>query len=142
MAKFVFELEDVLKFRKFEEQQAQGELAKSLALETEINNKLEQIAKQYAILKNQMKGLTDFSDIISQSQFNNLLKYQKEELLQELTKAKLVSEEKRKILQEVMKKTTALNKLKDKQYEEYLRNENKAEEDFSDEISNGKHFHQ
>lgn len=136
MAKFQFELEDVLKFRKFEEQQAQGELAKALAVENEINSKLNQIAIQYSSVKKHMNGEHDFSDIVSQSQYYNLLNYQKEELLKELAKAKLVSEEKRKALQEVMKKTSALEKLKEQKLEEFRQEENRLEEDFADEISN------
>ena len=42
-----------------------------------------------------------------------------EELLKQLAEAKLVTEEKRKVLQQCMKKTTALEKMKEIQFEEY-----------------------
>ena len=104
MKKFSFELEKVLEFRTFEKEQAEGELSKALAVETEINNNLNTIALQYATVKKQMKGSTDFQDVISQSQYYNLLDYQKEELLKQLAEAKLVSEQKREVLRECMKK--------------------------------------
>lgn len=110
MKKFKFELEKILEFRDFEKQQAEGELAKALAVETEIQNNLKKIAEQYAALDKYMSGSLDFNDMVSMSRNKSLLNYQKEELLKQLAQAKLVSEEKRKILQECMKKTSALEK--------------------------------
>ena len=93
MKKFSFELEKVLEFRNFEKEQAEGELAKALAVENEINNNLNTIARQYTAVKASMKGSSEFSDLIAQSQFYNLLNYQKEELLKQLAEAKLVTEQ-------------------------------------------------
>ena len=119
MAKFVFELQEILDYRNFEQEQAQIELGKALAVENEINQNLNSIAQQYTVLKQSMKGVTDFNLVLAQNNHIKLLEYQKEELLKRLAEAKLVTEEKRRILQECMKKTTALEKLKDNQYEEY-----------------------
>jgi flagellar FliJ protein len=119
MAKFVFELQEILDFRNFEQEQAQIELGKALAVENEINQNLAQIAQQYAMLKHDMKGERDFNMVIIQNNHIKLLEYQKEELLKQLAEAKLVTEEKRKILQECMKKTTSLEKLKDQQLQEF-----------------------
>ena len=119
MAKFVFELQEVLDFRNFEQEQAQIELGKALAVENQINQNLAQIAQQYAMLKHDMKGERDFNMVIIQNNHIKLLEYQKEELLERLAEAKLVTEEKRKILQECMKKTTSLEKLKDQQLQDF-----------------------
>ncbi len=119
MAKFVFELQEVLDFRNFEQEQAQIELGKALAVENQINQNLAQIAQQYAMLKHDMKGERDFNMVIIQNNHIKLLEYQKEELLKQLAEAKLVTEEKRKILQECMKKTTSLEKLKEQQLQEF-----------------------
>ena len=119
MAKFVFELQEVLDFRNFEQEQAQIELGKALAVENQINQNLAQIAQQYAVLKQDMKGEWDFNMVIIQNNHIKLLEYQKEELLKQLAEAKLVTEEKRKILQECMKKTTSLEKLKDQQLQDF-----------------------
>ena len=79
MKKFTFELQKVLEFRNFEKEQAEGELAKALAVETEINDNLKKIAQNYSAVKASMKGNLDFQDVMAQSQYNNLLEYQKEE---------------------------------------------------------------
>ena len=136
MKKFTFELEKVLEYRNFEKQQAEGELAKALAVETEINNNLKAIAQNYAAVKANMKGSQDFQDIVAQSQYNNLLEYQKEELLKQLTQAKLVSEQKRDVLRECMKKTTALEKLKEKQLAEWKQAADYEEAELLDEVKN------
>ena len=119
MKKFKFELEKILEYRDFEKQQAEGELAKALAVETEIQNNLKKIAEQYAALDKYMSGSLDFSDMDSKSQNKNLLNYQKEELLKQLAQAKLVSDQKREVLKECMKKTTALEKMKKIQLAQY-----------------------
>ena len=136
MKKFVFELQKVLEFRDFEKQQAEGELAKALAVETEINENLEKVAQNYAAVKAQMKGSLDFQDVIAQSQYNNLLEYQKEELLKQLAQAKLVSEQKREVLRECMKKTTALEKLREKQLSEWKQAADYEEAELLDEVKN------
>lgn len=119
MKKFKFELAQVLEFRNFEKQQAEGELAKAIAVETQIKDQLQIIAAQYNDLKNRMKGSLNFDDVLAQNNYTKLLDYQKEELLKQLAEAKLVTEEKRKVLQKCMKKTTALEKMKEIQFEEY-----------------------
>ena len=136
MKKFTFELEKVLEFRNFEKQQAEGELAKALAVETEINENLKTIAQNYAAVKAQMKGSQDFQDVMAQSQYNNLLEYQKEELLKQLTQAKIVSEQKREVLRECMKKTTALEKLKEKQLADWKAAADYEEAELLDEVKN------
>lgn len=138
MKKFNFEFEQVLEYRNFEKKQAESELSKALAEETKINNNLKQIALQYANLKNQMEGSFDFQDVMSQNRYVNLLEYQKNELLNQLAQAKLVTEEKRKKLSEIIKKTTALEKLKENQLEIYKENSKAEEKKFLDDVSNKK----
>src|SRR5574344_139978 len=133
MAKFKYELQEILEYRNFQKDEAHAELGKALAVENSIQDNLNQIANQYLQSKKSMKNSTDIQDIISESKFNNLLEYQKEELLKQLASAKIVSEEKRKKLQEIIQKTTALEKLKEKQQEEYVKNEEFLEsEEFDD----------
>ena len=136
MKKFSFELEKVLEYRNFEKQQAEGELAKALAVETQINDNLKKIAENYAAVKAQMKGNLNFQDVMAQSQYNNLLEYQKEELLKQLAEAKLVSEQKREVLRECMKKTTALEKLKEKQLADWKQAADYEEAELLDEVKN------
>ena len=136
MKKFTFELQKVLEFRDFEKQQAEGELAKALAVETEINDNLKKIAQNYASVKESMKGNLNFQDVMAQSQYNNLLEYQKEELLKQLAQAKLVTEQKREVLRECMKKTTALEKLREKQLADWKQAADYEEAELLDEVKN------
>lgn len=138
MKKFKFELEKILEFRDFEKKQAEGELAKALAVETEIQDNLKEIANQYATLDKYMNGSLSFDDMISMSQNKNLLNYQKEELLNQLAEAKLVSEQKRKILAECMKKTSALEKMKELQLAQYKEEVKRAENKRLQEIAASK----
>ena len=144
MAKaFKFELQDVLEFRNFEKEQAQNELAKALAVETQINNQLQTIAQNFISVRKQIDSYSDFEDIAAGNRRKVLLETQKEELLEQLAQAKLVSEEKRAVLAEIMKKTTALEKLKEKQLEGWKEESDKEEENFIDDLANsGTHFHQ
>lgn len=135
MKKYKFELQDVLDYRNLELEQAQVVLGKALAVENEIKQNLEIIAQQYASIKQMMKGSKSFEDIVSQNQHNKLLEYQKEELLKQLAEAKLVTEEKRKILQEILKKTTALEKLKERMTEEYVEEQKKLQQKEADDIN-------
>jgi len=139
MKKFSFELQKVLEFRNFEKQQAEGELSKALAVENEINENLKKIAQQYLALKQSMKGSTDFEDVISSSQYSNLLDYQKEELLKQLAEAQVVTEQKREVLRECMKKTTALEKLRDRQLEDWKAAADYEEAEAMDDIKNTIH---
>lgn len=140
MSKFKFELQNVLEIRNFEQQQAEAELAKCIAVETEINKNLEVIAMQYAALKQQMKGSLDFSDMMSQSQYSKLLDFQKEQLLNQLAQAKIETEAKRKILTECMKKTSALEKMKELQYEDFKLEMKRKENRRIEELSSIKSF--
>ena len=141
--KFVFELQDILDFRNFEKEQAEGELAKALAVETEIQDKLNNIAAQFISLKKTADTLSDFEDIAAANKHKSFLEYQKEELFKQLAQAQMVTEQKRQVLAEVMKKTTALEKLKEKEETAYKEKLDKEENDFIDDLANsGKHFHQ
>ena len=144
MAKaFKFELQDVLDFRNFEQEQAQNELAKALAVETQINNQLQNIAEQFISVRKQIDSFSDFEDIAAGNRRKVLLESQKENLLNQLAQAKIVSDEKREVLAEAMKNTTALEKLKEKQLEDWKEESDKEEENFIDDLANsGKHYHQ
>lgn len=144
MAKiFKFELQDVLDFRNFEKEQAEAELAKALAVETEIQNNLNNIAAQFVSLKKTSETFTDFEEIAAANKHKNFLEYQKEELLKQLAQAQLVSAEKRAVLAEIMKKTTALEKLREKEEAAYKEQVDKEDNDFIDDLANsGTHYHQ
>lgn len=144
MAKeFTFELQNILDFRNFEKEQAQNELAKALAVETQINNQLQDIAAKFISVRNHIDDSSDFEDIAIGNRRKVLLENQKEDLLNKLAQAKLVSDEKRAALAEIMKKTTALEKLREKEEEAFKEQVVKEENEFIDDLANsGKHYHQ
>lgn len=135
MKKYSFELEDILEYKKFDQEQAEQEFAKALSVENEIQQKIEYIAQQYLTTKEKFKNTKDFNLIISQNQYFNLLDFQKEELLKELAQAKIITEQKKEILQEKMKATSALEKLKERDKEEYDQLVNFEENEFIDDLA-------
>lgn len=135
MKKFNFELEEVLEVRNFEQKQAEVEVAKCLNVENQINENLKKIAQQYVAVKTLMKGSKNFDDIRSQSQFNNLIAFQKENLLKELAQAQIETQKKREILKECMRKTQALEKMKEIKFNEYKEEIKKTENKRIEEIS-------
>ena len=135
MKKYSFELEDILEYKKFGQEQAEQEFAKALSVENEIQQKIEYIAQQYLITKEKFKNTKNFDLIISQNQYFNLLDFQKEELLKELAQAKIITEQKKEILQEKMKATSALEKLKERDKEEYDQLVNFEENEFIDDLA-------
>lgn len=139
MAKqFKFELQDILDFRNFEKEEAEADLAKALSKESEINSKLQNIASQFIVLKKTVDSTSNFEDIAAASTHKKFLEYQKEELLQELAQAQIVTAEKRAVLAEIMKKTTALEKLKEKEETAYKEAVEKEEADLIDDLANAK----
>ena len=137
MAKeFTFELQNILDFRNFEKEQAQNELAKALAVETQINNQLQDIAAKFISVRNHIDDSSDFEDIAIGNRRKVLLETQKEDLLNKLAQAKLVSDEKRAALAEIMKKTTALEKLREKEEEAFKEEQQREENEFVDDLTN------
>lgn len=136
MKKFKFSLEKVLSLREFEENQAQIELAKAISVVTELNNKLKFIATERVKNNDARSNSTDLSYLMSIENYIEGLDYQKEILLEELAQAELILEEKRQIMIEAMKKRKALEKLKEKQLQEYKKEILKEEEKVLDEIKN------
>lgn len=121
MKKFSYELEDVLIYRRYEQQQAEIELGKALAAEKEIQDKLDALALQKATVQKQMKGSTDPMAVINAGNFYSFVKKQSEFLFEKIAEAKLVSDQKREVLKACMQKTDALEELKKVKFEEYKR---------------------
>jgi flagellar export protein FliJ len=141
MKKFVFQLEDAMKYREFLQSQAEIELGKAMAVEHQIQTKLDGIAAQNIAVRTCIKGSTDFNEINTAHNFTILLDQQKEYLLKQMAEAKIVSEKKRKILQESMQKTEAIHKLRERELSDYHDAENKEEENTVDDITTS-HFHE
>lgn len=138
MKKFVFDLQDILDIRKFEQQQAEIELGKALGVENEIQQKLNALAVRQASIQKTMKGSTDFNDIASANQFYSYVRTASEELMNQMAQAKLITEQKRKILKECMKKTDALESLKESEEQEFNQELKRQEAKQIDDIVTGR----
>ena len=138
MKKFTFPLEDVMKYREYLQSQAELALGKAMAVEHDIQMRLDEVASQYAALAENMRGSTDFNDIARANDFYVLLDQQKDYLLEKMAEAKLVSEQKRKEMQEAMQKTESLRKLRDRQFDEYKDAEMNEANDIADDMTNAR----
>lgn len=138
MKKFKFSLEKVLSLREFEQNQAQIELGKAQSVVNDLNNQLKYIASEIVRSNESRSTSTELNFLLSIENYVNGLNYKKEILLEELAKAQLVLEEKRAIVVEAIKKRKSLEKLKEKQLEEYKKHYNLEEEKILDEISTSK----
>lgn len=119
MAKFRFELQDILEARKFEQTQAEQELGIALQKEREIQDKIDALAEQKVASKQLVKNSKDFSQIVSANNFSEFIKKQTEFLLEGMAKAKLETEQKREVLKKIMQKVNSLESLRDMQAEEF-----------------------
>jgi flagellar export protein FliJ len=138
--KFSFPLESVLKYRRILQDQAEIELGRAMAAEHQIQVKLDGIALQYAGVKKQTAGSKDFTAISTANQFYALLDMQKELLFKQMAEAKVVSEQKRKLLQDAMQKTQSLEKMRSRLSDEWKQAAAAEDEDSADDVNNGRRF--
>ena len=134
MKKFVFELEDVLKFRDFEREQAEMELAKALNAEREVQNKINSLAQKLSQSQKSVKNSKNLSEISKTNQYIQFVKDKTEIFLKELAELKLITEQKKEKLKLCIQKTDSLKNLKETQYSEYKKNLYKAEDEVIDDI--------
>ena len=138
MKKFAFPLEDVMKYRDYLQNEAELALGKAMAVEHDIQMHLDEVASQYAALAAKMRGSTDFNGIARANDFYAFLDQQKDYLLEKMAEAKLVSEQKRKAMQEAMQKTEGLHKLRERQFDEYKDAEMSEANDIADDMTNAR----
>ncbi len=138
MAKFKFQLEKILELRKYEQKQAEIELGKAVSAEAEIEEKIKQIAQQRITTSRLINNSTDFTALSSAQRFFTMLDVQKEYLLEQLTQAQLVTEEKREKMQDATQNSEALSKMRQKQNDEFSHEELQKEEDLIDDIVSSK----
>lgn len=134
MKKFSFTLQKVLDLREFQKKQAQTELGKAVAVETKIQNTLDLIAEQRVKSIKAADQMRDIKSLYNVNQYFQLLNQRKEIMLEELTKAKVVTEEKREVMREAMKKVKVLETLKDHRKESWKKQVQLEEDNEIDEL--------
>ena len=134
MKKFNFSLQKVLDFREFEKKQAEAELGKAVAEETKIKDTLDLIAREHVSSVKAADESHDLSSMFAVQQYFRLLSQQKEDALQSLAQAQVITEEKRDLMRQAMQKCKALENLKDKRKADWKKANQKAEENEIDDI--------
>lgn len=138
MKKFVFELEDILQFRKFEQEQAEIALAKALSDEREIQEKIEMLAVQKVTNRRLVENSKSIEAIYSANQFSQFVNIQTEHLLKQKAELTLITEQKREALKKCIQNTDSLQSLKDSQFSEYKKNVRDAENKNIEDIISGR----
>ena len=138
MKKFVFSLQKVLDLREFEEEKAKLELGKAVAEVERIKKLLAEIAQKRVNANLSRKETNDIYVLQNIENFIIGLDSKKEKLLEELTAAEIIFEEKRDLFAKAMQAREVLSKLKENQLAEYKKQALKEEENTLDDITNGK----
>lgn len=134
MKKFSFSMQKILDVREFTKKQAEAELGKAVAAERKIQDTLDLIAQQKASLIAEADNMHDLQSLYDVNQYFKLLDQRRDNLLPELEKAKVVSEEKRDVMREAMKKVKVLENLKDSRYKAWRKEALKEDETVIDDI--------
>lgn len=113
MKKFSFSMQKVLDLREFERKQAEADLGRALAAENAIRQALELVARQHVSAVAAADSMTDVHELYGVNQYFALLAQRKERLLCDLAQAQLVSEQKREVMREAMKKCKVLEQLRE-----------------------------
>ena len=138
MAKFVFNMQGLLNIKEKLEEQSKTEYGKAL-------NKLEKEKNILLNLENSKKqNIVNFRESINKgvkpnyikniNQFISLIDKKIEEQIENINKAEEIVEQKRLILLNAMKERKVLEALKEKEKENYFREELKKEQKIIDEI--------
>lgn len=138
MKKFVFSLQKVLELREYEEDKAKLELGKAVAEVERLKRLLEENARNRVAANQSRKDTTDVIILMNIENYIIGLDAKKEKLLEELTMAQMVFEEKRDLYTKAMQDREVLSKLKEKQLSEYKKEVLKEEENTLDDIVKNK----
>lgn len=142
MARFIFKLQSVLNFKKQVENNLKNQLGNALRKleeEKEVLNNFEKEKKKY-ISEIGSKASTGVKIGLLRS-YNSYISFIRQEILNQCERIKSVQEivdKYREELIQAMKSRKILETLKEKQYEEYLREERKKEQKIIEEVINFK----
>lgn len=128
MKRFSFNLQKLLQLREFEEKNAKTALAAAVSEAERIKNELKSIAVERVRVNKTRNENVDTLFLITLEHYVNRLDVRKEELLENLAEAELLIEQRRAVFAAAMQKRSVLDKLKEKQYLSWRKENAKAEE--------------
>lgn len=128
MKRFSFNLQKLLQLREFEEKNAKTALAAAVSEAERIKNELKSIAIERVRVNKTRNENVDTLFLITLEHYVNRLDVRKEELLENLAEAELLIEQRRAVFAAAMQKRSVLDKLKEKQYLSWRKENARAEE--------------
>ena len=128
MKRFSFNLQKLLQLREFEEKNAKTALAAAVSEAERIKNELKSVAVERVRVNKTRNENVDTLFLITLEHYVNRLDVRKEELLENLAEAELLIEQRRAVFAAAMQKRSVLDKLKEKQYLSWRKENAKAEE--------------
>ena len=128
MKRFSFNLQKLLQLREFEEKNAKTALAAAVSEAERIKNELKSIAVERVRVNKTRNENVDTLFLITLEHYVNRLDVRKEELLENLAEAELLIEQRRAVFAAAMQKRSVLDKLKEKQYLTWRKENARAEE--------------
>lgn len=128
MKRFSFNLQKLLQLREFEEKNAKTALAAAVSEAERIKNELKSVAVERVRVNKTRNENVDTLFLITLEHYVNRLDVRKEELLENLAETELLIEQRRVLFAAAMQKRSVLDKLKEKQYLTWRKENAKAEE--------------
>ncbi len=128
MKRFSFNLQKLLQLREFEEKNAKTALAAAVSEAERIKNELKSVALERVRVNKTRNENVDTLFLITLEHYVNRLDVRKEELLENLAETELLIEQRRVLFAAAMQKRSVLDKLKEKQYLTWRKENAKAEE--------------
>jgi len=132
MKKFNFSLENVLKLKKFNEEECKMALGLAISELNVIENNIKETAvKHHHALAERLK---DPSSMMVWSNYITRLEQETDRLMEQAAQAEIVVEEKRALYMEAFKELRAMEKLREKKEKEYKKEMNDQESAEVDEL--------
>ncbi|MBQ0051442.1 MAG: flagellar export protein FliJ [Treponema sp.] len=142
MKRFEFPLEKIQSLREFKKKQAEIELGKAVQEETKIQDTLNMIAQSRVQTMQAADQMKDINSLYNAQLYFQLLDARKEEMIEELTRAQLVTEEKRGEMEKAMRDCKVLENYKAVKKAEWKKQMLLEEENAIDEIVTSKYNRQ
>lgn len=139
MKRFSFSLEKVQNLKEFKKKQAEMELGKALQEEAKIQNTLDMLAQKKIDTIKAADEMKDIHSLYSVQHYFALLDERKEIALEELTRAKVLTDEKRAAMEQTMREVKAIENFKELKKAEWKKQQLQEEENAIDEIVTSKY---
>ena len=136
MRKFNFNLEKILQIREFKEEECKIELGRAISVLNMIENEIKQTAQKH--FNASRERFKNPQDMASWDVYILRLEQEAQTLSQQAAQAQFVVEEKRELYLEAQRDLKALEKLKEKQKKEHIKEMEKLQMNETDDITSSR----